>query len=136
MRSRSRKSGGETDNVGQPVYVHTERARDSDRRTRKPLVFWDRVKFLLLLVLLWLVLVWSHGEQPDHRVQGRGQGASDQERLGPGADRPGGAAPAALPVSASTGPATTGSGPRGLRRHRPGQPPAERLDQVPDRARC
>ena len=28
-------------------------------RTRKPLVFWDRVKFLLLLVLLWLVLVWS-----------------------------------------------------------------------------
>ncbi len=59
MRSRSRKSGGETDNVGQPVYVHTERLRDSDRRTRKPLVFWDRVKFLLLLVLLWLVLVWS-----------------------------------------------------------------------------
>jgi ATP-dependent Zn protease len=52
-------SGGETDNVGQPVYVHTERPRDSDRRTRKPLVFWDRVKFLLLLVLLWLVLVWS-----------------------------------------------------------------------------
>ena len=33
--------------------------RDSDRPTRKPLVFWDRVKFLLLLVLLWLVLVWS-----------------------------------------------------------------------------
>ena len=59
MRSRSRKSGGETDTDGQPVYVHTERPRDSDRRTRKPLVFWDRVKFLLLLVLLWLVLVWS-----------------------------------------------------------------------------
>jgi len=59
MRSRSRKSGGETDTDGQPVYVHTERLRDADRRTRKPLVFWDRVKFLLLLVLLWLVLVWS-----------------------------------------------------------------------------
>jgi cell division protease FtsH len=59
MPSRSRKSGGETDTAGQPVYVHTERLRDADRPTRKPLVFWDRVKFLLLLVLLWLVLVWS-----------------------------------------------------------------------------
>ena len=28
-----------------------ERPRDEDRRTRKPLSFWDRVKFLLLLVL-------------------------------------------------------------------------------------
>jgi len=29
------------------------------RRTRKPLGSWDRVKFLLLLALLWFVLVWS-----------------------------------------------------------------------------
>ena len=59
MRSRSRKPGGETDGVGQHAYVHTERPRDSDRRTRKPLVAWDRLKFLSLLALLWLVLVWS-----------------------------------------------------------------------------
>jgi cell division protease FtsH len=36
-----------------------ERPRDEDRRTRKPLAFWDRVKFLFLLVLVWFVLVWS-----------------------------------------------------------------------------
>src|SRR5690242_13164893 len=36
-----------------------ERPRDEDRRTRKPLSFWDRVKFLLLLVLAWFVLAWS-----------------------------------------------------------------------------
>src|SRR5215467_4336529 len=35
------------------------RPRDEDRRTRKPLSFWDRVKFLLLLILVWFVLVWS-----------------------------------------------------------------------------
>jgi cell division protease FtsH len=35
------------------------RPRDEDRRTRKPLALWDRVKFLLLLALLWLLLLWS-----------------------------------------------------------------------------
>src|ERR1700691_780010 len=35
------------------------RPRDDERPTRKPLPIWDRVKFLLLLVLLWFVLVWS-----------------------------------------------------------------------------
>ncbi len=35
------------------------RPRDDDRPTRKPLALWDRIKFLLLLVLLWFVLVWS-----------------------------------------------------------------------------
>src|SRR5450755_395162 len=35
------------------------RPRDEDRRTRKPLPLWDRIKFLLLLTLLWFVLVWS-----------------------------------------------------------------------------
>ena len=35
------------------------RPRDEDRLTRKPLPVWDRIKFLLLLTLLWFVLVWS-----------------------------------------------------------------------------
>ncbi len=35
------------------------RPRDDDRLTRKPLAIWDRIKFLLLLTLLWFVLVWS-----------------------------------------------------------------------------
>jgi cell division protease FtsH len=36
-----------------------ERPRDAERPTRKPLPFWDRVKFLLLLTLIWFILVWS-----------------------------------------------------------------------------
>ena len=35
------------------------RPRDADRLTRKPISIWDRVKFLLLLGLVWFILVWS-----------------------------------------------------------------------------
>jgi cell division protease FtsH len=35
------------------------RPKDDDLLTRKPLGFWDRIKFLLLLGLLWFILVWS-----------------------------------------------------------------------------
>jgi ATP-dependent Zn protease len=35
------------------------RPRDEDRLTRKPLAFWDRIKFLLLLGLVWFILTWS-----------------------------------------------------------------------------
>jgi cell division protease FtsH len=35
------------------------RLRDEDRRTRKPLAFWDRIKFLLLLTVFWFILLWS-----------------------------------------------------------------------------
>jgi cell division protease FtsH len=35
------------------------RPRDEDRRTRKPLALWDRVKFLLLLTVFWFILLWS-----------------------------------------------------------------------------
>ena len=35
------------------------RPRDEDRRTRKPLAFWDRIKFLLLLTVFWFILLWS-----------------------------------------------------------------------------
>jgi cell division protease FtsH len=35
------------------------RPRDEDRLTRKPMPIWDRIKFLLLLVLVWFLLVWS-----------------------------------------------------------------------------
>ncbi len=35
------------------------RPRDEDRMTRKPLGFWDRIKFLVLLGLVWFILVWS-----------------------------------------------------------------------------
>jgi cell division protease FtsH len=35
------------------------RPRDEDRRTRKPLGIWDRIKFLVLLGAVWIILVWS-----------------------------------------------------------------------------
>jgi len=44
---------------GEPPPPPSGRPRDEDRLTRKPLTFWDRIKFLLLLGLLWFVLVWS-----------------------------------------------------------------------------
>jgi cell division protease FtsH len=59
MPARSRKPGAGGPSPGHPGHVHVERLRDSERPTRKPMVMWDRLKFLALLVLLWLVLVWS-----------------------------------------------------------------------------
>jgi cell division protease FtsH len=46
---------------GAPAGVRPEaemrpRAR---RQTRKPLAPWDRIKFLLLLAVVWFILVWS-----------------------------------------------------------------------------
>jgi len=35
------------------------RPKDEDRRTRKPLGIWDRIKFLVLLGAVWIILVWS-----------------------------------------------------------------------------
>ena len=35
------------------------RPRDEDILTRRKMSFWDRSKWLLLLVLIWLLLVWS-----------------------------------------------------------------------------
>src|ERR1700733_6272196 len=35
------------------------RPKDEDRRTRKPLGIWDRIKFLILLGAIWIILVWS-----------------------------------------------------------------------------
>jgi cell division protease FtsH len=35
------------------------RPREEDMLTRRKLPFWDRVKWLLLLAVIWLILVWS-----------------------------------------------------------------------------
>ena len=42
-----------------PVPQHTSRPKESERTTRRPMVFWDRVKVLFLLLLSFAVLVWS-----------------------------------------------------------------------------
>ena len=36
-----------------------EQQPDTERPTRKPLPLWERIKFLLLLALVWLLLTWS-----------------------------------------------------------------------------
>ncbi len=56
------------------------RPRDEDRATRKPLPLWDRIKFLLLLVLVWLVLLWS-AMANDYQM-GLADGVRTELRLG------------------------------------------------------
>ncbi|HZD17809.1 MAG TPA: AAA family ATPase, partial [Actinomycetota bacterium] len=46
-----------------PAFEFQGRERDEERQTRKPLDWWDRVKFLILLVGAWLVMVWSKEAQ-------------------------------------------------------------------------
>jgi cell division protease FtsH len=48
-----------TTDEGLPPPGGGGRPVDANRMTRKPLGVWDRIKFLLLLTLLWFVLVWS-----------------------------------------------------------------------------
>ncbi len=42
-----------------PPRDYKSRERDEDRRTRKPLALWDRVKIIVLLVGAWGVLAWG-----------------------------------------------------------------------------
>ena len=42
-----------------PPPQYRRRERDEDRLTRKPLAFWDRVKFLVLLAGAFGVFVWA-----------------------------------------------------------------------------
>ena len=39
--------------------TETSRPRDTDRRTRVHLSFYDRIKFLLFFTIVFLVLVWA-----------------------------------------------------------------------------
>jgi hypothetical protein len=57
-----------------------ERPRDDDRPTRKPLGLWDRVKFLLILVLIWFILVWS--AMANNQLVGFSDGMRTEARAG------------------------------------------------------
>ena len=39
--------------------TETSRPRDTDRKTRVHLSFYDRIKFLLFFTIVFLVLVWA-----------------------------------------------------------------------------
>jgi cell division protease FtsH len=54
-----KKAQASSDMIAQRPPPDGGRPRDEDRLTRKPMSLWDRVKFLLLLVLVWFILVWS-----------------------------------------------------------------------------
>src|SRR5579875_1988714 len=56
------------------------RPGDPAGRTRKPLPLWDRLKFLVLLALVWLVLVWS--EMASFPIMSFTDAARDQVRKG------------------------------------------------------
>src|SRR5918999_5668644 len=59
-RSRSRAVAEPSESRGPgSIPEYRSRERDEDRRTRKPMLFWDRIKILLLLVGAWLLLLWS-----------------------------------------------------------------------------
>ena len=118
---------------GEPPPPPSGRPRDEDRLTRKPLTFWDRIKFLLLLVLLWFVLVWS-AMANDPLV-----GFSDAMRIevarglvGVPPARPRGAPAAPLLHQRALGRLPPVLDREGVRRVRAGHPPADlRLVQVP-----
>jgi cell division protease FtsH len=57
-----------------------EQPRDSERRTRKPLPLWDRIKFLLLLGLVWLILTWA--AMANNPVMGFADAARIESRAG------------------------------------------------------
>ncbi len=44
---------------GGPTLTHTPRPKDTERTTRRPMVFWDRIRVLLFLLGAFLILVWS-----------------------------------------------------------------------------
>ncbi len=45
--------------TGPASTEYTSRIRDEDRTTRKPLAFWDRTKFLVMLGVAFGVLLWA-----------------------------------------------------------------------------
>lgn len=56
--SKSGLAWPDRDSGPTPPPEHRGRQRAADRRTRKPLAFWDRIKILLLLVGSWLLVAW------------------------------------------------------------------------------
>jgi cell division protease FtsH len=59
-RSRSRAIAEPSESRGPgSIPEYRSKERDDERRTRKPMLFWDRIKILLLLVGAWLLLLWS-----------------------------------------------------------------------------
>ncbi|MDQ4097999.1 MAG: hypothetical protein M3144_09055, partial [Actinomycetota bacterium] len=42
-----------------PTPPSEGRQRHDETQTRKPLPLWDRVKFLVLLAVLWNLLLWA-----------------------------------------------------------------------------
>src|SRR5919108_1893711 len=44
------------------------RERDDERRTRKPMELWDRLKLVLLFLGSWLVLLWATMAQFDPAI--------------------------------------------------------------------
>ncbi|HEY7324879.1 MAG TPA: AAA family ATPase, partial [Streptosporangiaceae bacterium] len=59
--------------------------RDSERQTRKHLVLWDRVKFSVLIIGVWFIVVWY--QMSTDPVLGFKDAAKQQLQVGSGAGR-------------------------------------------------
>src|ERR1700723_3849426 len=109
------------------------RPKDDDRRTRKPLGIWDRIKFLILLGAIWIILVWS--VMANDPLVGFSDAVRIEVRTGWGGvlpARPGAGPPDPLPDQRALGgllPVLDLDGIRGRRAAHP--PPDVGLDQVP-----
>ncbi len=76
MPFRSAKRAARRASAARPGSAAPGRPRDAERPTRRPLALWDRTKFLVLLGLVWLVLVWS--EMASDPIIGFADSARDQ----------------------------------------------------------
>jgi len=59
--------------------------RDSERQTRKHLVFWDRIKFSVLIIGVWFIVVWY--QMSNDPVLGFKDAAKQQLQVSSGAGR-------------------------------------------------
>jgi ATP-dependent Zn protease len=62
-----------------------DHVRDSERQTRKHLVLWDRVKFSVLIIGVWFIVVWY--QMSTDPVLGFKDAAKQQLQVGSGAGR-------------------------------------------------
>ncbi len=66
MTTRKRKKDGKQPGIGLAID-RPSRPRPSERLTRAPATFWDRIRFMLLLGILWiagLAVVWTTTVKP------------------------------------------------------------------------
>jgi len=55
----ARHEEGHAAGAGTHAYLRGRPPREEDFLTRRPVALWDRIKWLVLLAVIWFLLVWS-----------------------------------------------------------------------------